>query len=81
LLLFSNATPLMLVYILITVLVGMTVHEFAHNYVAHLMGDPVPAREGRLTLDPRVHINWMGFAMFVRLRHFRLGADCRAPDA
>jgi Zn-dependent protease len=64
----------MLVYILITVLVGMTVHEFAHNYVAHLMGDPVPAREGRLTLDPRVHINWMGFAMFVLIGFGILGS-------
>jgi Zn-dependent protease len=51
--------------VVIAVLMGMTIHEFAHNYVGHLMGDPVPAREGRLTLNPLVHINPLGFLMFV----------------
>lgn len=46
-------------------LVGMTVHEFAHNYVAFLMGDPTPADSGRLTLNPAVHIYMPGFLMFV----------------
>jgi Zn-dependent protease len=54
-------------------LIGMTIHEFAHNYVGHLMGDPVPAREGRLTLDPRVHIYWPGFIMFVLIGFGILG--------
>lgn len=60
--------------ILIAALIAMTVHEFAHNYVAHLMGDPVPAREGRLTLDPRVHINWFGFLMFAIIGFGILGS-------
>jgi Zn-dependent protease len=63
----------MAVAILVAVLLGMTVHEFAHNYVAYLMGDPTPAREGRLTLDPRVHINWFGFLMFVLIGFGILG--------
>lgn len=64
----------MLVFVFISVLVGMTLHEFAHNYVAHLMGDPVPAQQGRLTLDPRAHINWLGFAMFVLIGFGILGS-------
>jgi Zn-dependent protease len=63
----------MAIAILVAVLLGMTVHEFAHNYVASLMGDPTPAREGRLTLDPRVHINWFGFLMFVLIGFGILG--------
>ncbi len=60
--------------IFLGVLIGMTVHEFAHNYVGHMMGDPVPAREGRLTLDPRVHIYMPGFLMFVLIGFGILGS-------
>lgn len=73
LLLFGNFEPQFMIGVLIAVLVGMTVHEFAHNYVAHLMGDPNPSREGRLTLDPSVHIYWPGFIMFVLLGFGILG--------
>lgn len=74
-LLFSqNLTVELVIGILIAVLLGMTVHEFAHNYVGHLMGDPVPAREGRLTLDPTVHIYWPGFLMFVLIGFGILGS-------
>lgn len=58
---------------LVAVLIGMTVHEFAHNYIAHLMGDPNPKRQGRLTLDPSVHIYWPGFIMFVLIGFGILG--------
>jgi len=70
----SSLTPTLALGILLGVLIGMTVHEFAHNYVAHLMGDPVPAREGRLTLDPTVHIYWPGFLMFVLIGFGILGS-------
>lgn len=73
-LLFGNLTLQMAVAVILAVLLGMTVHEFAHNYVGYLMGDPVPAREGRLTLDPRVHINWFGFIMFVLIGFGILGS-------
>jgi Zn-dependent protease len=79
-LLLLNASSIqMAIAILIAVLLGMTVHEFAHNYVGHLMGDPVPAREGRLTLDPRVHINWIGFIMFVLIGFGILGSAPISP--
>jgi len=74
LLLFGSLEPPFIIGTLIAVLIGMTVHEFAHNYVAHLMGDPVPAREGRLTLDPSVHIYWPGFIMFVLIGFGILGS-------
>ncbi len=74
LLLNPNASIEYIIGLLIGALLGMTVHEFAHNYVGHLMGDPVPAREGRLTLDPTVHINWIGFAMFVLIGFGILGS-------
>lgn len=75
----ANLTPELAISILLAVLIGMTVHEFAHNYVAHLMGDPVPAREGRLTLDPTVHIYWPGFIMFVLIGFGILGSAPISP--
>ena len=75
-LLFGEPTIAEVIAIVVAALVGMTVHEFAHNYVGHLMGDPVPKATGRLTLDPRVHVNWTGFLMFVVVGFGILG---RAP--
>jgi Zn-dependent protease len=57
----------------------MTVHEFAHNYVAWRMGDPEPARQGRLTLNPLVHINWIGWLMFVLIGFGILGSAPISP--
>lgn len=71
---FANSLTIPLaISILLAVLVGMTIHEFAHNYVAYLMGDPTPKTEGRLTLDPSVHIYWPGFIMFVLIGFGILG--------
>lgn len=78
-LLFGNVNPTTFIAIVIAVGLGMTIHEFAHNYVAYLMGDPVPAREGRLTLDPRVHINPIGFLMFVVVGFGILGSAPISP--
>jgi Zn-dependent protease len=73
LLLFAR-TPDEIISVLIALTVGMTVHEFAHSYVAHLMGDPTPQRLGRLTLNPLVHINWFGWLMFVLVGFGILGS-------
>jgi Zn-dependent protease len=35
-------------------------HEFAHAWVATLLGDDTPKREGRVTLYPLAHIDWLG---------------------
>lgn len=59
--------------VLFAVLIGMTVHEFAHNYIAHLMGDPTPREQGRLTLNPSVHIYMPGFIMFLLIGFGPLG--------
>jgi Zn-dependent protease len=63
----------------VVLLIAMTVHEFAHNYVAWRMGDPEPARQGRLTLNPLVHINWIGWLMFVLVGFGILGSAPISP--
>lgn len=35
-------------------------HEFAHAWVATKLGDDTPAREGRVTLHPLAHADWLG---------------------
>src|SRR5512138_378001 len=37
-----------------------TPHEFAHAWVATRLGDETPRREGRLTLNPLAHVDWLG---------------------
>src|SRR5690606_41168026 len=80
LLLFGNPTLEGILGVLIAVGIGMTIHEFAHNYVAHLMGDYVPAQQGRLTLNPFVHINWVGWLMFALIGFGILGSAPIAAD-
>src|SRR5579864_6703150 len=35
-------------------------HEFAHAWVATRLGDDTPRREGRVTLYPLAHVDWLG---------------------
>ncbi len=37
-----------------------TPHEFAHAWVATKLGDDTPRREGRVTLNPMAHVDWIG---------------------
>lgn len=44
----------------VIVLLAFPLHEFAHAFAAVRLGDPTPIRDGRLTLDPRAHIDPIG---------------------
>jgi len=37
-----------------------TPHEFAHAFVADRLGDDTPRLEGRVTLNPLAHVDWIG---------------------
>ena len=50
---------------LVPALFGIICHEVAHGYVAYRCGDPTAKVMGRLTLNPKVHIDPMGTMMFV----------------
>lgn len=43
------------------ILLGISIHEFAHGYAAVKMGDNTPLMQDRLTLNPLKHIDPMGF--------------------
>ena len=42
------------------VFVCLTVHEFSHGWVAYRLGDTTAKDEGRLSLNPFKHIDWLG---------------------
>lgn len=51
----------MSVLLLVLILfLSITVHEYAHGWVAHTLGDPTPKSSGRLTLNPLAHIDPFG---------------------
>ena len=41
-------------------LIALTFHEFAHGYVAHLLGDHTAKNFGRLSLNPIKHLDLIG---------------------
>lgn len=44
--------------------IGITVHEFAHAYVADRFGDPTARLSGRVSLNPLVHLDPIGTIIF-----------------
>jgi Zn-dependent protease len=46
-------------------IIGVTVHEFAHAYIAFKNGDATAKYEGRLTLNPLAHLDPVGTIMFL----------------
>jgi Zn-dependent protease len=49
----------------ITLMVGFTVHEFAHAWTADQLGDDTPRFNGRLTLNPLAHLDPLGSLMLL----------------
>lgn len=43
--------------------IGFTLHEWAHAWSAYRLGDNTAANQGRLSLDPRVHLEPMGIIL------------------
>lgn len=42
------------------ILLTMPVHEWAHGFIATKLGDPTPRYQGRLSLNPFAHIDYLG---------------------
>jgi Zn-dependent protease len=56
--------PIEILLSLPAVFLAMSFHEFAHAWTADRLGDPTPRKNGRLTLDPLVHVDWIGLILF-----------------
>jgi Zn-dependent protease len=55
--------PATLVALVIAMLVGLTIHEASHAWVANRLGDDTAKRAGRLTLNPLRHLDPIGAIM------------------
>jgi Zn-dependent protease len=55
--------PAAFVLLVIPLLYSIIIHEVAHGWVANKMGDPTAKWLGRLTLDPRGHLDPVGTIM------------------
>lgn len=60
---YSSITEWLMSTILIIpgVVIGLSFHEFAHGWVACKLGDLTPKFQGRVTINPKAHIDPIGF--------------------
>lgn len=47
------------------IILGLTVHEFCHAWMAHRSGDTTSKEQGRITLNPLKHIDPIGFIFLI----------------
>jgi len=52
--------PISVLFMVIGLLAAITIHEFAHAWLADRLGDPTPRRAGRVTLNPLAHLDPLG---------------------
>jgi Zn-dependent protease len=52
-------------YYLPGLILGFTIHEFFHAYVAYKLGDPTAKEQGRISLNPLKHVTILGMALFI----------------
>jgi Zn-dependent protease len=55
---FSN--PEEIPFTFLALVIAFSIHEFAHAFMADRFGDPTPRSMGRVTLNPRVHLDILG---------------------
>ena len=47
------------------IIIGLSLHEFAHAYVSYKLGDPTPMAQGRVTISPFAHIDPIGLLLLM----------------
>ena len=57
---FDTYTLLQIFTKVVIVFLILPIHEFAHAWAAHKMGDDTAKYMGRLTLNPLAHVDWIG---------------------
>jgi Zn-dependent protease len=62
------SNPSLVISRLITLVIALTVHEFAHAWTATQFGDDTPRLNGRLTLNPLAHLDPIGSLLLLVAR-------------
>lgn len=55
--------------LVIAVVLAMSIHEMAHGLVSYWLGDPTAKQQGRISLNPFAHVDWLGVVCLL-LFHF-----------
>ncbi len=53
------------VYLVPIILISLTIHEYSHGMMAHLLGDDTAKSQGRLTFNPLKHLDPIGVVFFL----------------
>ena len=61
----NDMSPFLSPPFIISILIALSVHEWAHAYAATKLGDPTAKYDGRLTLNPLSHLDPLGTIMFL----------------
>lgn len=72
--------PLYLITFVVALLIAITVHEYAHAWMAVKSGDATPNQDGRLSLNPLRHLDPLG-TLFLFLIGFGWGKPVRTNPA
>jgi len=48
------------IFFILILIMSVVIHEISHGHVANILGDPTARLAGRLTLNPRRHIDFIG---------------------
>lgn len=56
--------------LIVPFLLAITVHEFAHGWMANKLGDPTARLAGRLSLNPIKHLDLLGTITLILTRRF-----------
>jgi Zn-dependent protease len=75
-----NYDTLQLVFVVVGLILGLTLHEFAHGLVAHKLGDSTARDQGRLSLNPLAHIDIFStllLPLFLIIAHFPVFAAAK----
>lgn len=65
--------PLSLIFYFVIIIPSSIIHEYAHGWVADKLGDPTARYAGRLTIDPRPHIDLWGTILLPLMLFFGSG--------
>lgn len=76
----SSAAWIAFLGFIVAIALGITVHEFMHAYTAHRLGDDTGKHMGRLSVDPRAHLDLFG-SMLILLIGFGYGKPVPVNEA
>ncbi len=62
---FATSSPLRAAFFIVAIVIAVTIHEFAHAYVASRQGDQTARLAGRVSLNPLAHLDPAGSFLFL----------------